>query len=192
MTPPNSLPPKDEKAAFREKLKAIRDAVDPAKRNGLPGRLEPAYKKDPNSQKAKASGLCLHPKEINTYPSWKAPSPLAKTRPYPGELRKNPLRVSSVTDLKKLSWPFGIQEATSLKPADWNELDLVLVPDWPSTLMETDWVSEGVLRPRASPMKNHAWSSSGLTLSIGGSGTGRFPRRSVRAVLCESGSSLGK
>jgi len=131
MTPPNSLPPKDEKAAFREKLKAIRDAVDPGQAERASQGVWNLLKERPEFQKAKGIGAFASiPKEINTYSILEGTLSSGKKLYLPKvNQEKSSFEFHPVTDLKKLQLgPFGIQEPTSLKPADWNELDLVLVP----------------------------------------------------------------
>jgi 5-formyltetrahydrofolate cyclo-ligase len=131
VTNPNPLPPKDEKSELREKLKRIRDSVDPGLAETASQGVWNILKDRPEFLKARGVGAFASiPHEINTYPILEGALSSGKKLFLPKvNKEKSHFDFFPVADLKNLkSGPFGIQEPTALKAADWEELDLVLVP----------------------------------------------------------------
>jgi 5-formyltetrahydrofolate cyclo-ligase len=127
----NPTPPKGEKSVLREKLKNIRDSVDSGLAETASVGVWNILKERPEYQKANGIGAFASiPHEINTYPILEGTLSSGKKLFLPKvNQEKSYFEFHPVTDLKNLKpGPFGIQEPTSLKPADWNDLDLVLVP----------------------------------------------------------------
>ncbi len=128
---PDNPAPKDEKSELREKLKHIRDSVDRGLAETSSLMVWNILKARVEYQKAKGIGAFASiPHEINTYPILEGALSSGKKLYLPKVSKdKEYFEFYPVTDLKNLQpGPFGIQEPTSTKAADWEDLDLVLVP----------------------------------------------------------------
>jgi 5-formyltetrahydrofolate cyclo-ligase len=130
---PNTNPPSpmDEKSELREKLKLIRDSVDSGLAETASQRVWNILKGRGEFQKAKGIGAFASiPHEINTYPILEGTLSMGKKLYLPKVSKdKSSFEFFPVTDLKNLTpGPFGIQEPTAAKAADWGDLDMVLVP----------------------------------------------------------------
>lgn len=131
VTQPNPSSSKDEKSELREKLKLIRDSVDSGLAETASQGVWNILKDRPEFLKAKGIGAFASiPHEINTYPILENTLSSGKRLYLPKvNKEKSYFEFYPVTDLKNLkTGPFGIQEPTSPKAADWEEMDMVLVP----------------------------------------------------------------
>jgi 5-formyltetrahydrofolate cyclo-ligase len=121
----------DSKSPLREKLKQLRDQVDPAFAESASQGIWNILCKLAEFNKAKGIGaFASTPSEINTYSILEGSLELGKRLYLPKITKdKNQFYFYNVQDFKKLTkGPFGILEPSGNKPADWEEIDLVLVP----------------------------------------------------------------
>jgi 5-formyltetrahydrofolate cyclo-ligase len=124
-------PRPENKASLREKLRKIRDQVDPGLAETASQGVWSILSHLPEFQKAKGIGaFASTPGEINTYPILEGVLGLGKKLYLPRVAAdKSHFDYYPVHDFKKLSvGPFGILEPSGNQPADWEEIDLVLVP----------------------------------------------------------------
>ncbi len=121
----------ENKAALREKLKKIRDQVDPALAETASQGVWTLLSRLPEFQKARGIGaFASTPSEINTYPLLEGTLGLGKKLYLPKvSPDKTHFEYYQVGDFKNLSvGPFGILEPPGSHPAPWEEIDLALVP----------------------------------------------------------------
>jgi len=131
MSPSPSSPLDEGKSHLREKLKKIRDQVDPALAETASQGVWNLLSSVPEFQKAKGIGaFASTPSEINTYPILEGVIELGKKLYLPRVVKdKTRFNYYPVADFKDLSpGTFGILEPPGDHPADWEEIDLVLVP----------------------------------------------------------------
>ncbi len=131
MKPPAKASSYDAKNLLREKLKIIRSQVTPVMAEAASQKAWTFLCCLPEFKRAKGIGaFASTPHEINTYPLLEASLESGKNLFLP-RLSKDQSHFDfyPISDLKNLSTgPHGIPEPTGAHPADWNELDLVLVP----------------------------------------------------------------
>jgi 5-formyltetrahydrofolate cyclo-ligase len=126
-----TTPAPDSKAPLREKLKKLRDQVDPGFAESASQGVWNILNKLAEFHKAKGIGaFASTPNEINTYPILEGSLELGKNLYLPKVVPdKNHFDFYLVHNFKNLApGPFGILEPSGHKPADWEEIDLVLVP----------------------------------------------------------------
>lgn len=129
MTPSSS--PMESKAALREKLKKIRDQVDPALAETASQGVWVHLSRLQEFQKAKGiGGFASAANEINTYPILEGTLSLGKKLYLPKiSPDKTHFDYYLAADFKSLVvGPFGILEPSGNRPAAWEEIDLALVP----------------------------------------------------------------
>ncbi len=123
--------PPDPKILLREKLKTIRDSVDRGLSETASQGIWNILKARPEYHKARGIGAFASiPHEINTYSILEGTLSSGKKLFLPKvDKTMDSFEFHPVTDLKNLQpGPFGILEPTSPNAAEWDELDLVLVP----------------------------------------------------------------
>ncbi len=126
---PNPHP--ESKADLREKLRKIRDQVDPGLAETASQGVWAILSRLPEFHKAKGIGaFASTPGEINTYPILEGILGLGKKLYLPKVAKdKTHFDYYPVPDFKNLSaGPFGILEPSGNHPAGWEEIDLALVP----------------------------------------------------------------
>lgn len=126
---PDSSP--ENKAGLREKLKKIRDQVDPALAETASQGVWALLSRLPEFQKAKGiGGFASTATEINTYPILEGVLDMGKKLYLPKvSADKTDFEYFHVTDFKNLSTgSYGILEPSGHRAADWEEIDLALVP----------------------------------------------------------------
>lgn len=129
MTSPESI--QQSKALLREKLKKIRDQVEPALGEAASQGVWNILSRIPDFHKAKGIGaFASTPGEINTYPILEGVLGSGKKLYLPRVDRsKTHFDFYPVPDFKNLTTgAFGILEPPGNNPATWEEIDLVLVP----------------------------------------------------------------
>jgi 5-formyltetrahydrofolate cyclo-ligase len=131
MNPSEKNPIQESKALLREKLKKIRDQVDPALAEAASQGIWNILCRLPEFHKAKGIGaFASTPAEINTYPILEGILELGKNLYLPKVVKdKTHFDYYQVQNFKNLSaGSFGILEPSGTHPADWGEIDLALVP----------------------------------------------------------------
>ena len=131
MSPSPSNPLDEDKSRLRDKLKKIRNQVDPDLAEAASQGVWTLLSGVPEFQKAKGIGAFASiPSEINTYPILEGILELGKKLYLPRVIKeKVGFNYYPVADLKDLApGTFGILEPTGDHPAEWEEIDLVLVP----------------------------------------------------------------
>ncbi len=126
-----TFPESDSKSPLREKLKQLRDQVDPAFAESASQGVWNILCKLKEFDKAKGIGaFASTPAEINTYSILEGSLELGKKLYLPKVVKeKSHFYFFPVQNFKTLEkGKFGILEPSGDKPADWNEIDLVLVP----------------------------------------------------------------
>ncbi len=124
-------PDPDSKNSLREKLKKLRAQVDPGLAESASQGVWNILCKLSEFNKAKGIGaFASTPSEINTYPILEGALELGKNLYLPKVAKdKSHFDYYRVEDFKSLSsGAFGILEPSNTKLADWEEIDLVLVP----------------------------------------------------------------
>jgi|SRR5581483_1172569 len=124
-------PHPDSKDPLREKLKKLRAQVDPGLAESASQGVWNILKSLPEFHKAKGIGAFASiPTEINTYPLLEGSLDSGKKLYLPKVVKdKTHFDFYPVRDFKSLvKGSFGILEPTGLKPANWDEIDLVLIP----------------------------------------------------------------
>jgi 5-formyltetrahydrofolate cyclo-ligase len=124
-------PAPDPKSKLREQLSQLRAQVDPGLAESASQGVWNILCKMPEFDKAKGIGAFASiPGEINTYPILEGALGLGKRIYLPKVVKgKTHFEFFLVQNFKTLSkGAFGILEPTGGKPADWGEIDLVLVP----------------------------------------------------------------
>ncbi len=132
MNPDSSFDPINQnKNLLREKLKQIRAQVTPGMAEAASQSAWTLLSGLSEFKKAKGIGaFASTPNEINTFPVLDGTLKGGKKLYLPKVVRgKTHFDYYSIQDLKNFApGAFGILEPTSHHPADWDELDLVLVP----------------------------------------------------------------
>jgi 5-formyltetrahydrofolate cyclo-ligase len=126
-----TLPESDSKSPLREKLKQLRDQVDPAFAESASQGVWNILCKRPEFDKANGIGaFASTPSEINTYSILEGSLELGKKLYLPKVVKdKKHFHFYQVQNFKTLiKGPFGILEPSGNKPANWEEIDLILVP----------------------------------------------------------------
>jgi 5-formyltetrahydrofolate cyclo-ligase len=121
----------DPKSPLREKLTQLRNQVDPTYAELASQGIWNILCKLNEFDKAKGIGaFASTPSEINTYSILEGSLELGKKLYLPKVLKdKNHFHFYPVLNFKTLTkGAFGILEPSGHKPADWEEIDLVLVP----------------------------------------------------------------
>jgi 5-formyltetrahydrofolate cyclo-ligase len=131
MTSSAPAPHSQDKSSLREKLKKIRDRVDPALAETASQGVWSVLSRLSEFHRAKGIGaFASTPGEINTYPILEGVLGLGKKLYLPKVAKdKTHFDYHLVHDFKNLATgPFGILEPPGNHPADWEEIDLALVP----------------------------------------------------------------
>ena len=121
----------DSKSPLRENLKQLRDQVDPAFAESASQGIWNILCQLKEFDKAKGIGaFASTPSEINTYSILEGSLELGKKLYLPKVVKdKNLFHFYPVQNFKTLTkGPFGILEPSGNSPADWEEIDLILVP----------------------------------------------------------------
>lgn len=129
MTPPSPQP--ENKAGLREKLKKLRDQVDPGLAETASQGVWAILSRLPEFHKAKGIGaFASTPGEINTYPILEGVLSLGKKLYLPRVAAdKTRFDYYLVSDFKNLTiGSFGILEPAGNRPIAWEEIDIALVP----------------------------------------------------------------
>lgn len=129
MSPPT--PSSENKAGLREKLKKLRDQVDPGLAETASQGVWTILSRLPEFHKAKGIGaFASTPGEINTYPILEGILAGGKKLYLPRvAMDRTHFDYYPVPDFKKLSsGAFGILEPSSGHPAAWADIDIALVP----------------------------------------------------------------
>ncbi len=127
----NNLTPDQAKNQMRENLKKLRAQIPSELSESACQGVWDIFRTTPEFQKAKGIGVFASvPEEINTYLLLEGVLSAGKRLYLPKVVKgKTHFDFYPVNDIKKLApGAFGILEPTVPKPADWSELDLVLVP----------------------------------------------------------------
>jgi 5-formyltetrahydrofolate cyclo-ligase len=123
--------PDEAKSQLREKLKRVREQVDPALAEAASQGVWNIFNSLPEFHRAKAIGaFASTPSEINTYSILEGTLKLGKKLYLPRVVKdKTHFDYYPVHDFKQLAkGAFGILEPVGHHPAAWEELDMVLVP----------------------------------------------------------------
>ncbi|HJT23704.1 MAG TPA: 5-formyltetrahydrofolate cyclo-ligase [bacterium] len=124
-------PHSESKANLREKLKKVRDQVDPALAETASQGVWILLSRLPEFNKAKGIGaFASTPGEINTYPILEGVLASGKKLYLPRVAQERThFDYFPVPDFKNLSTgAFGILEPTGIHPAAWEDIDIALVP----------------------------------------------------------------
>lgn len=127
----NSALPPENKASLREKLKKLRDQVDPGLAETASQGIWAVFRRLPEFQKAKGIGaFASTPGEINTYPILEGILAAGKKLYLPRvATERTHFDYYPVPDFKNLSsGAFGILEPPGKHPASWEDIDIALVP----------------------------------------------------------------
>ena len=128
---PDDLTPAQAKEQMRENLRKLRAQIPPELSESACQGVWDIFRTTPEFQRAKGIGVFASvPDEINTYLILEGVLSSGKRLYLPKVVKgKTHFDFYPVSDIKTLApGTFGILEPTGLKPADWTELDLVLVP----------------------------------------------------------------
>ncbi len=124
-------PAQGDKNQLREKLIVIRNAVDPDLAEAASLGVWNILQEVPEYQKARGIGAFASiPHEINTYPILEGTLAAGKKLYLPKIMKdKAHFEFYPVQDLKNLQpGPYDILEPTGNRAAEWEEMDMVLVP----------------------------------------------------------------
>jgi len=124
-------PEPENKAGLREKLKKLRDQVDPGFAETASQGVWAFLSRLPEFHKAKGIGaFASTPGEINTYPILEGVLSTGKKLYLPKVAgNKTHFDYYAVPDFKNLTaGAFGILEPAGTRPAPWEEIDIALVP----------------------------------------------------------------
>lgn len=126
-----TAPESGSKSPLRDKLKQLRDQVDPAFAESASQGVWNILCQLAEFAKAQGIGaFASTPSEINTYSILEGSLELGKRLYLPKVVKeKSFFHFYPVQNFKTLAkGPYGILEPAGNKPADWEEIDLVLVP----------------------------------------------------------------
>lgn len=131
MKTPSPAPHSESKASLREKLKKVRDQVDPGLAETASQGVWIFLSRLPEFHRAKGIGaFASTPGEINTYPILEGVLASGKKLYLPRVAAdRTHFDYYPVPDFKNLSaGTFGILEPSGNRPAAWEDIDIALVP----------------------------------------------------------------